>query len=269
MKRLWAGACVTAISLGGCAAGSSLPAGKWGRVVRCLERHRAFDVFDAYSRSAERPAAATRAVSVVGDASGFALAYVGDDALGADDTTGSAGATVDRTAGPLQYGFTRLANAREQSAVVNCIASNFTPVNLNPTLPPIPSTDQLGLPTSSSTTTATTTTSTTATTTTTTSTSTTATTTTSTTSAATTTEPLKALAHSRSCGNGVTAGEHTTCAFALNVTAAYDGAAAAQLHVYSPVTHKTYVMRCSVSGPSVACTGGVSASVSFLVPKPK
>ncbi len=67
-----------------------------------------------------------------------------------------------------------------------------------------------------------------------------------------------------SCGSGLTAGSHTSCAFAQNVRDAYDGSSGGDTTVVasSPVTGKTYSMRCSGGSPH-ACIGGNSASVYF------
>jgi len=65
-----------------------------------------------------------------------------------------------------------------------------------------------------------------------------------------------------SCGQGVSAGSATSCAFALNVARAYfeAGGGSPTLSVYSPVTNQTYTMRCSAGAPTV-CRGGNNAVV--------
>src|SRR4051812_28221260 len=51
------------------------------------------------------------------------------------------------------------------------------------------------------------------------------------------------LATTRDCGDGVSAGLHTSCAFALRVRGAYDAAGgAATVTASSPVTGRTYEM---------------------------
>jgi hypothetical protein len=67
------------------------------------------------------------------------------------------------------------------------------------------------------------------------------------------------------CGSGVFAGPNTTCAFAMNVRAAYFNApgTSATVRVFSPVTHQTYTMSCSPAGSGVTCSGGNNASVTF------
>jgi hypothetical protein len=64
-----------------------------------------------------------------------------------------------------------------------------------------------------------------------------------------------------SCGSGVSVGPNTSCPFAHRVRSAYPGSSA-PFDVYSPVTDRTYTMRCSTSSPHV-CTGGNDASVYF------
>ncbi len=63
------------------------------------------------------------------------------------------------------------------------------------------------------------------------------------------------------CGNELTVGPDTTCAFAEDVRAKYEEAGPGTYEVYSPVTEKTYEMTCS--GSPVVCTGGNNASVYF------
>jgi hypothetical protein len=65
-----------------------------------------------------------------------------------------------------------------------------------------------------------------------------------------------------SCGDGLSVGPNTTCAFAESVRSAYESDGPGTVVAYSPVTGQTYVMSCS-SGPSVVCTGGNDASVYF------
>lgn len=64
-----------------------------------------------------------------------------------------------------------------------------------------------------------------------------------------------------SCGGDVSVGPNTSCPFAHRVRSAYPGSDA-PFDVYSPVTGRTYTMRCSTSSPH-ACTGGNNASVYF------
>jgi hypothetical protein len=69
------------------------------------------------------------------------------------------------------------------------------------------------------------------------------------------------------CGGGVYAGPNTSCAFALNVAADYNGAAydaGPQVEtVYSPVTGESYSMTYTWSDGVVTATGGNDASVQF------
>jgi hypothetical protein len=64
------------------------------------------------------------------------------------------------------------------------------------------------------------------------------------------------------CGDGLSAGPNTTCAFAANVRAAYEDHGPGTVIAYSPVTLRTYAMSCS-SSATVVCTGGDNASVYF------
>ena len=63
-------------------------------------------------------------------------------------------------------------------------------------------------------------------------------------------------------GDGLTVGPNTTCAFAVNVRAAYYRHGPGTVCAYSPVTRQTYLMSCS-RGAIVTCTGGNNASVYF------
>jgi len=63
------------------------------------------------------------------------------------------------------------------------------------------------------------------------------------------------------CGGGVYAGANTSCPFALNVAANYNGPG--NDYAYSPVTGLNYTMYCTESYGQVTCTGGDNASVQF------
>jgi hypothetical protein len=80
------------------------------------------------------------------------------------------------------------------------------------------------------------------------------------------TSPTPAPASSgTSCGDGVFAGPNTSCAFAMNVRAAWDDAPGTTntVRVHSPVTGQTYTMNCAPSGRAITCSGANSASVTF------
>jgi hypothetical protein len=70
------------------------------------------------------------------------------------------------------------------------------------------------------------------------------------------------LSGATNCGNGLTAGAHTSCPFAENVRSAYESSGSGILDVYSPTTGQTYRMYCTGGSPHV-CTGGNGASVYF------
>jgi hypothetical protein len=65
------------------------------------------------------------------------------------------------------------------------------------------------------------------------------------------------------CGGGVNAGPNTSCAFAQNVAAAYNGPGYDTEYVYSPVTGQSYEMTYTQDGSVVSATGGNDASVQF------
>ena len=65
------------------------------------------------------------------------------------------------------------------------------------------------------------------------------------------------------CGGDVWAGANTSCPFAQNVEAAYNGPGWDQEYVYSPVTGQSYLMTYTQSGNWVYATGGNGASVDF------
>ncbi len=69
------------------------------------------------------------------------------------------------------------------------------------------------------------------------------------------------------CGDGLSAGPNTTCAFAANVRSAYADRGPGTVVAYSPVTQRSYVMNCS-AGATVVCTGGDNASVYFAASVP-
>jgi hypothetical protein len=64
------------------------------------------------------------------------------------------------------------------------------------------------------------------------------------------------------CGDGITVGPGTSCAFAANVRAAYESHGPGTVTAYSPVTRRTYPMSCSGAAP-IVCTGGDNASMWF------
>jgi hypothetical protein len=60
-----------------------------------------------------------------------------------------------------------------------------------------------------------------------------------------------------SCGNGLFAGAHTSCAFAQNVQTAWENTPGESniVTAYSPVTGQTYTESCGPSGSGTMCTG--------------
>ena len=76
--------------------------------------------------------------------------------------------------------------------------------------------------------------------------------------------PAPVQASGGNCGGGVNAGPNTSCPFALNVAAAYNGPGADYENVYSTVTGLTYGVTYTMStGNQVYATGGNNASVWF------
>jgi hypothetical protein len=65
------------------------------------------------------------------------------------------------------------------------------------------------------------------------------------------------------CGGGVNAGPNTSCPFAENVAADYNGPGSDVETVYSPVTGDSYTMYYTQEGSVVYATGGNDASVQF------
>ncbi len=63
------------------------------------------------------------------------------------------------------------------------------------------------------------------------------------------------------CGNGLSVGPGTSCAFAGNVRSSYQGPGT--FSVSSPVTGQSYSMTCNENSGQVVCTGGNNASVYF------
>jgi len=73
--------------------------------------------------------------------------------------------------------------------------------------------------------------------------------------------PSSAVPGTTPCGGGLLVGPNTSCAFAQNVQAAYQGPGT--YNVFSPVTNQSYVMTCGLSEGPIVCTGGNNASVYF------
>jgi hypothetical protein len=63
------------------------------------------------------------------------------------------------------------------------------------------------------------------------------------------------------CGQRVVAGPGTSCAFALNVRAAFINHGTGQVTAYSPTTGQSYTMTCVQLRQVVRCTGGDGAEV--------
>ncbi len=76
-------------------------------------------------------------------------------------------------------------------------------------------------------------------------------------------QPSSVPPSTTSCGGGLAVGPDTTCSFAANVQAAYDGQGPGTYSVHSPVTDLNYTMTCNQDGGEIVCTGGNNASVYF------
>jgi len=73
--------------------------------------------------------------------------------------------------------------------------------------------------------------------------------------------PAQASSGSTSCGEGVSVNSVTTCPFGRNVRDEYASSNGARvIEVYSPVTKRSYLMRCTGGVPTV-CRGGNGAIV--------
>ena len=69
----------------------------------------------------------------------------------------------------------------------------------------------------------------------------------------------------KSCGDGISAGDTTSCPFAKNVRAAYFDVPgdSVEIDVHSPATGKNYTMACVRTKGTVTCRGGNQAVVRF------
>lgn len=116
---------IIALASSGGGKSHSLPSGQWGKLISCMESHPLFNVYDAYSTNANAPNASTKALDIWQTLKGVSLAYVGDNALGADDLTGSGDANVNLTDGPIHYGFTPQAGSSDKYAITTCITGAY------------------------------------------------------------------------------------------------------------------------------------------------
>jgi hypothetical protein len=66
------------------------------------------------------------------------------------------------------------------------------------------------------------------------------------------------------CGGGVSAGPNTSCAFAQNVAAAYNGPGPDTETVYSPATGQSYTVTYNSGGGFATGTTATGASVTFV-----
>ena len=125
MRRLGL-AVVIASVLAGCGASSHATAikGRWGSLIKCLKGHPLFDVYSADAAATAR-SARTNAVVVLQDLNGHFLAYLGNNAMGADDLTGSGGANVSLADGPIHYGFSPFADTQNRSDIENCVTGAY------------------------------------------------------------------------------------------------------------------------------------------------
>lgn len=76
------------------------------------------------------------------------------------------------------------------------------------------------------------------------------------------TQPTSPPSSTSSCGDGLSVGPNTSCAFASSVREAYfdNGGGSGTVQAFSPVTGETYTMSCTAGAPTT-CTGGNNASV--------
>jgi hypothetical protein len=76
---------------------------------------------------------------------------------------------------------------------------------------------------------------------------------------------LKRRARRNRCAR-ITRSAVTSCRFALAVKKTYLSHPSGTVVAYSPVTHKTYTMRCVQSKGVAVCTGGTNSEVAFMAP---
>lgn len=230
---LAAGIALPALVVAGCGASSTLPAGKWGQLIACLQSSPHLNVNAAGTGT--HPELQTNAITILDRSSGHVLAYIGDNQLGADDVTGTAGVDPGDIAGPIQYGFSSKADASQRQAIIGCLKRQYPYV----TTPPGSLTTATG-PAGSATT-----------------------------GTATVVQAGPTTGQS-GCPSHLLVGPDTSCPFAANVYAAVRaayrafGSIPATVTAYSPVTKKRYRLTCDLpdSGAEVACVAG-TAEVSF------
>lgn len=95
--------------------------GRWGSLIACLRNHPLLAVYDATSGNASSPTARTNALDVWQDVKGVALAYIGNNAMGADDLTGSGAVSVNLIDGPIHFGFNPQADTQNRFDVESCV----------------------------------------------------------------------------------------------------------------------------------------------------
>ena len=139
-SRCFAAPALLAVTLGLSACGStakpsilvpgkvsgSLPAGPWGRVIACLQRDSALNIFvNTKAVNGFVPGADTRALLVSDGTTGDTVAYVGDTAMGANGVPAVGNPDVDQKAGPIRFGFTSTATAAQRQATVKCVSRYY------------------------------------------------------------------------------------------------------------------------------------------------
>jgi hypothetical protein len=72
-----------------------------------------------------RASAKTKALAVWLDLKGVEVAYIGDNALGADDLTGSGNTRRLSVQAPIHFGFTPQADTQNQYEITNCVTRAF------------------------------------------------------------------------------------------------------------------------------------------------
>ena len=103
-------------------AGTTRPAGKWGKLIACLQAHPTFLVLTA--GTGNNVTTRTTSVFVENRVSGRAISYLADMQLGSDGFTGSGEVNVNEIAGPIEYGFGPKASAADQVIVTGCVQSS-------------------------------------------------------------------------------------------------------------------------------------------------
>jgi len=257
MRRVWIGAVIFTIALlAGCgSSGHTTPhaSSPWGALVACLRKHPLFEVETGSGMNGAEtlPDGARRNLIVWQGVTGHVIGLVGEyDSAGAAHAAGrawNAAGVINRseTDGPLVYQWTQDTSSMNGLDILNCIdryplSSRHTSRAPSTSTVPPTSTSTV-LPAGSY-------------------------------SGVASVLQVGPATDQSPCMGGITVGPNTSCPFARNVFNIVHHAYAvshqipARIAAFSPVTHKTYQLRCSLPdyGAEVVCTG-YPASTSEVV----